>query len=327
MQIYFREPLGTAEYSPWGIMHALIAFGVDSEIYAGDRKVNAIGWLCYNGAGRGMQMMYVDKGKLRVRQGPGYQGHEGQFLAMLAQSRVKKDFPIKVDGKNFTVADLIEMEKDTCRTKTELTFKLIALSHYLDLDTTWKNDLGEDWDIPRLIREELAQPIIGVACGGTHRMTGFSYAVNKRMRSGEELDGQWLRAKKFVDAYHDYIFRLQNPDGSFSTKWFAGREDFGEIDRRLQTTGHMLEWLVYSLPDDQLDDPRVLKTVNYLINLMEEGARIRKKWEIGPRGHAIHALAIYDERRFGDKPGRRDEVLAKGAANNISVAPKHWRNR
>jgi hypothetical protein len=180
--------------------------------------------------------------------------------------------------------------------------------------------LGEDWDIPRLIREELAQPIIGAACGGTHRLTGFSYAVNKRKKQGGEFDGQWLRAKKYLDAYHDYIYRLQNPDGSFSTKWFEGREDYGDMDRRLQTTGHMLEWLVCSLSDDQLDDPRLIKTVHYLIGLMEDGARMRKKWEIGPRGHAIHALSLYNERRFGDKPGHRDEVLARVPVKNETGA-------
>ena len=32
-------------------------------------------------------------------------------------------------------------------------------------------------------------------------------------------------------------------------------------------------------------------------------------WEIGPRGHALHALALYDERVFGSKPGDRAAVL------------------
>ena len=35
---YYQEPISTGSYSPWGIMHALIAYGVDTEIYDGDRK-------------------------------------------------------------------------------------------------------------------------------------------------------------------------------------------------------------------------------------------------------------------------------------------------
>ncbi|MFO0871748.1 MAG: hypothetical protein U0935_22720 [Pirellulales bacterium] len=308
---YYQEPISANNYSPWGIMHALIAYGVDTEIYVNDRKVNAIGWLCYNGVCRGQQLMYVENGKLRVRIGPGVQGHPGQFLAMLAQSRVRTDFPIKVDGQQFTVADLIESEKETCRARTELTFKLIALSHYLKTDATWKSDIGEEWSIPRLIKEELAQPVVGSACGGTHRMTGFSYAVNKRNKVGEEFVGQWMRAQKFVQSYHEYIFKLQNSDGSFSTNWFAGRGDSGEATRHVETTGHMLEWLVCSLAKDELDDPRVIAAVDHLTTLFENGRRQRQKWEIGPRGHALHALALYCERRFGDKPGSRAEMLAR----------------
>ena len=121
--------------------------------------------------------------ELRLRSGPGYQGHEGQFLHTLARSKVRSDYPIRVDGHEFTVADLIEYEKKTCRAGSELTFKLVALSHYLDSDATWTCDRGETWNIPRLIREELAQPIVGAACGGTHRLIGYSAAVNVRRKT------------------------------------------------------------------------------------------------------------------------------------------------
>ena len=75
--------------------------------------------------------------------------------------------------------------------------------------------------------------IIGAACGGTHRLTGFSYSIRKRQQRKEPMDGQWERARKFIEDYHQYTFKLQNPDGSFSTNWFEGREDNGPPSRRL----------------------------------------------------------------------------------------------
>jgi hypothetical protein len=305
---YYFRPENVAIRSPWGAMHAMIAYGVDSELIVGDRRVNAIGYLCYNGVCNGQQLFYVSNGKLQTRIGPGVQGHPGQFLAMLAQSRVKTDFPLLIDGQKFTVADLIQHEKETCRPKTELTFKLIAFMHYLKSDDKWKSNDGQEWDIPRVIQEELAQPIIGAACGGTHRMTGFSYAVNKRKARGEPFNGQWKRAKIFVEDYHEYAFKLQNPDASFSTDWFAGRADFGPASRRLETTGHITEWLAYSLDKEQLVEPRMIKSVNYLTNLLYENRN--EKWGIGPLGHGLHALALYDERIFGGKPGDRATELA-----------------
>ena len=123
------------------------------------------------------------------------------------------------------------------------------------------------------------------------------------------MDGQWLRAKKFLDKYHKYAISLKNRDGSFSTNWLKGRDASGDIDRRIQTSGHILEWLVFSLPENELTDPRLVHAVNYLSTVMLNYRQ--KDWEIGPRGHALRALALYNERVFGDKPGDRRALLAR----------------
>ena len=36
-----------------------------------------------------------------------------------------------------------------------------------------------------------------------------------------------------------------------------------------------------------------------------------EKWGIGPLGHGLHALALYDERVFGGTPGTRAVELAE----------------
>ena len=311
---YFIKKESASGRSPWGIMHTLISYGVDTEIYASGRKVNAIGWLCWNGSCRGQRLFYTRNGKIGVNQGPGVEGHKGQFLAMLAQSRVKSDFPLRINGREFTVDDLIEHEKLTCRPRSELTFKLIGLSHYLDADTTWKNDRGHEWSISRLIKEELAQRVVGAACGGTHRMMGFAYAVRRRELQGKEITGQWKRAQKYVKDFQDYTFRLQNPDGSFSTNWFEGRGNHNSNAEKVKTTGHILEWMVYSLPEDQLQDERLLKAVHFLNNTMWKNRNF--KWEVGPRGHALHALVLYDQLVFGAKPGQGGPKIA---SNELSA--------
>lgn len=305
---YFYRPENTQRRSPWGVMHGIIGFGVDTPLLAGERDVNAIAWLCANGPCNGMQLLHPAAGSVGVRTGPGYQGHSGQLLAILAQSRVKIDYPLVVQGQRLSIADLVRSEQATCRSGTELTFKLIGLAHYLEPDAAWQTDGGQTWNVSRLIKEELAQPIVGAACGGTHRLMGFSYAVRKCEKSGQPVAGQWLRAKEYLEKYHEYTFKLQNADGSFSTNWFASRGDQPDLDHRLNSTGHTLEWLVYSLPNDHLSDPRLVRAVEYLTDLMW---RYRgHEWEVGPKGHAIHALCLYDERMLGGQPGQRAEQLA-----------------
>lgn len=301
LAIHFRRHLNTAEHNPWEMMHGVIAYGVDSLFRRNGpsgEPVNAVAYLSINGAGRGIKLLYVDgQGRLRARQGLYVQGHEGQLLAILAQCHVPADYPFTVEGRKFTLRDLIRSEMETCQANTELTFKLISLAHYLHTDDTWRDERGGQWSIARLIQEEIRQPILKVAaCGGTHRLMGLIYSVHKRQQHGRPIDGQFQRALQYTQDYHRYAFALQNPDGSFSTKWFERPENKPDVDRKLKTSGHVIEWLTYSLPSEQLSDPRVQKAVRFLSGILV--AEPERAWEIGPKCHALHALRIYDRRLF-----------------------------
>ncbi len=297
---YYPRKLNSREHNCWEMMHALIGYGMHTEIYRGGSlgdPVNAAQWLCQNGTCNTQRLLYVENNRIQAKQGVGVQGHFGQFLAILAQSRIGLSYSMRVDGQDFTVADLLESEKLGCQTNMELTFKLIAIAHYSEtLDETWKNSLGQDWSVSRLLKEEIAAPIRGAACGGTHRLMGLAYAVRKRELLEEPIEGEFKRARKYLDDYHRYTLALQNSDGSFSTEWFRGPGARNDIDRRLQTTGHILEWLAFSLPYEELSQPKVVKAVNYLASIMLNDPS--RGWEIGPTGHAIHALMIYEERMF-----------------------------
>ena len=310
---YYNRPMNTRDRSPWELIHAMLAFEAHSKVLQGGpdgKPITAVGWICYNRECKRRTLMYIDDdNRLQARVGPALQGHQGQLLSMLAQSRISENYPMLVEDRKLKIADLIEMEKRTCYPRTELTFKLIGLMHYLDSDATWVNDRGMNWNIPRLISEELRQPIRGVACGGTHRLGGLTLAYKTREKRGEPLDGQYLKAKKFVARYQQYAYRLQNRDGSFSTEWFRGPGNENDIDRKLKTTGHILEWLLYASTEKELKHWKTTKAVNYLVNIMQENRY--KDWEAGPLGHAIHALLVYDRLVFSaydEKPG--ESILA-----------------
>lgn len=297
---YYERPLNTRDRSPWELMHALLAYEVDSKVLLGGPQgpeTSAVGWLCFNQDCKRRTLMYVnDEGELQVRVGPALQGHRGQLLAMLAQSKVSKDYPLQVEGHELTVSDLVKMEMKTCYPRTELTFKLIALMHYLNSDTTWMNDQGMQWDIPRLISEEMRQPVRGAACGGTHRLSGLTLAYKTRQQRGEPIDGEYLKAQQFVQRYQQYAYRLQNRDGSLSTEWFRGPGNEQSLDRKLKTTGHLLEWLLYAASEQELHHSKTTRAADYLASILYNNRY--KDWEAGPLGHAIHALLIYDRRVF-----------------------------
>jgi hypothetical protein len=314
LKYYYDRPFNTGDRGPWEVMHCALSFELHSRMLQGGpggQPITAIGWLCFNQPCRNRTLLYLnDQGDLRVKVGPALQGHEGQLLAILAQARVREDYPIKVEGKDFTIRDLIRVEQSTCYPRTELTFKLIGLRQYLDLDAHWVNDQGMNWDFPTLMREEMAQPVRTAACGGTHRLSGLTLAVNKRRDLGLPIDGAYAEAAQFLANYQSYAYRLQNPDGSFSTDWFKGPGAETDVDRRLKTTGHILEWLTYVSSDEQLNYYRNVRAVNYLANIM--WANRNREWEVGPLGHAIHALVLYDRRAYSkyDAPAAGAPIAA-----------------
>lgn len=299
---YHRRQLNTRDHTSWEIMHAFLAFGLPARVHLagpGGETVSSIGWMNMGGRCRGQSLLEIRDGSLVAIRGYGVQGHSAQYLAMLAQCRVSPRSPIVVDSQEFTVADLIESEKRACRPKTELTFALISMAHYLPSNASWSSSDGGQWTLERLVEEELEQPINGAACGGTHRLFGLSYACQRRRQAVGALDGAYGRANELVRNHQVLaLTRLQNRDGSLSTEWFkrpADRED--DIERKVQTTGHMLEWIVASIEQESLYHERVTRCVEFLTRALASDPG--HDWKIGPMSHALHALAIYQERMWG----------------------------
>lgn len=312
LRLYEPKLLNSGEHSCWSMMHAFLGWGANTQIRIGSangRPTSVLNWICQNQPCAGRRLFYVSDGRIKGREGPGYQGHAAQFLAMAAQTNTPREFPIRLQGNDFTIDELVKEEQLTCREPMELTFKLIGLSHYLDIDASWKNERGENWNLPRLIRAELAQPVNGAACGGTHRIMGLTYAVKKRKEAGKSIDGQWWRAEKFINDYYAYSLSLQNRDGSFSSDWFKRRGDWGGNDRKLQTTGHILEWMIFASSDEQLLDQRISRSVAFLTNLMVQHRY--HDWEYGPKGHAVRALRLYHERVFGGEWNQPSKLVRR----------------
>lgn len=297
LAMYYRMPVDAQQWRPWTIMHGLLPYGQNSHVKSNGQTIRAVDYLCQNHIGNDTRMLHLSGNSLGVSVGPGVQGHEGQFLAMLAQADAPVSQQIQIQNRLFSIKDLIEYEKQGCRQQSELTFKLIGLSHYISADEVWRSNSGQSWNLERLIHEEIKQPINGAACGGTHRLMGLSYAIKKRAESGKGIDGEWARAKHYINQYQDYAMQFQNPDGSFSTNWFVTQEADVDLKKRLYTTGHVVEWLAFSLSDERINDPRLARAIDYLVNLMLTAPSL--DLEIGPRGHAIHALRLYEQRIFG----------------------------
>ena len=299
-----EQPFNTRDNSPADIIQFCWAFGCQTEVHQGDSSgqgMNGITCLCWDFPCGGYRLLTTSDGHIAARIGYGLQERPSQFLAMLAVSHVPADYPLRAGNTTRTVADLVEHEKLTCRAREDLSLKLVGLSHYVD-QPTWDNNLGESWSIERIIKEELSRPAIAGPTG-ISKLLGLNFAVTGCQRRKQPIEGEYVRAKRFVEDYQGYALATQNYDGSWDLPPAAGRRAERDYTSLLSATGQMVEWLALSLPAKRLEDERLMKSLDYLENLLDSQQyhtylQAASSRDLVAVAHAAHALVVYDTRVF-----------------------------
>ncbi|MBN2292012.1 MAG: hypothetical protein JXM70_06270 [Pirellulales bacterium] len=302
---YSDQPLNTRDNTAAHILQACLAFGCDTTVRQGGSSgepINGFTCLCWNYPCGGYNLLELSGKHIAARTGYGLQSNPSQFLAVLALARVPEDYPIRVDDTVRTVEDLVKSEMLSCRAGSDLSFKLIGLSRYLSPNATWKNDLGQKWSIARIVKEELDHAQEPAPCGGTHRLLALGYAVDRRAKLNQPIEGQFLRAKNFIDQYQDYALALQNSDGSWHPQFFKHQGQGGSAIDQVNSTGHILAWLAVSLPDGKLKDDHIVRSVAFLSNQLRgrhyDSLTRASARDIAARMNALYALSVYDTRVF-----------------------------
>lgn len=309
-----RRELQT-DYGFWTIFHGILGLGPSLMLKdpASAERVNALEYICNGGAVRGLRFIPTEHG-LDVETNPAEafvsQGHQDQFVAEMAQWGMPADRKFRVLGKDYTFMDFVRHSQMRARTtaKQELGWTIIMVAQYLGTDVEWTNAFGERLHFEDMVRYELNQPMDTAACGGTHRLFGLSWVYHLHLRKGGLTTGIWRDVADFLDQHKETAKRYQNPDGSFSTSFFRSRGDNRDMQLRLNTTGHTLEWLALALTDEELKKPWVQNAVNALALMILE---IRDSgMEGGTLYHAVHGLLMYYARVYDRKTlGANDPVM------------------
>jgi hypothetical protein len=315
--------LNTQDNTSAEALDACLPFGCSTQVVragSSNQKVNCIAALCSNVPFAGRGPLLLSGQHVAARIGFGFQQREGQFLAVLAQARVPADYGMRVEGKNLAVSDLVEFEKRSCRDRGDLSLKMVGLAYYVK-EPDWNNDLNERWSVERMIAKELDKPLARVADGGADRLLGLSYAVLYRSEGGQSKDGQYDRARNYLDQCQELALRQQNSDGSWGPDSLLAKSASRDSVVQLGSTGNVLEWLALWMPPERLDDARIARAVDYVVQSLGNG---RAQWNfktldtstIGSIMHAAHALSVYDERFFqpADADNEKEPPAAKKPA-------------
>ena len=285
----------------WTVFHGILGLGPGLELTdpKTKEKVNALDFICDGGTLRGMvfkpSILGVDVVSTMDSVG---QGHQDQFIAEMAQWNMPAHRKFVINGKDYTFMDFVNFSQARARTteKQELSWTIIIVAQYKGLDARWKNPHHEKLHFHDIVRYELDQPIENAACGGTHRLFGLSWVYHMHLAQGGKTEGVWEGVAARTHKYRDLAKKYQNADGTFSTSFFRGPGNDRDKNLRINTTGHILEWLSLALSDEELRQPWVQEAVSALcLQILDlQGASI----DGGGMYHAVHGLLIYYARVF-----------------------------
>ncbi|MCA9010678.1 MAG: hypothetical protein KDB01_13090, partial [Planctomycetaceae bacterium] len=326
-----RRLLSTSEHTPWQIMHGMLALREDFLIRHNGQPVSCLEWIksgpifeheswfqktqvrVLSGYGSNrFEMMTVGRGH-PYNKPYAFEGHINQFVAILSMSGVPLETEFNTPQGPVTMRDMLTYAKLTVNEKEEVTWTLWALSRYLPSDAEWINAQGEKWSIERLVKIEVGKSLQGAPCGGTHGLFALAHARNVYLRSGKPLVGVWLQAEHKIRRYIQTARMQQNPNGTLSSNYFRGREFKPDFDKRMASSGHLLEFLMMALPSQELNAPWVRRAIEATSNDLMVN---RKAFvSCSPLYHATSALSIYLDRVAAVAPN-----LAKGAPKTHTIS-------
>ncbi len=294
-----RRLLSTEQHTPWQIMHGLLGLRQDFLISHGGKPVNGLEWI-YSGPTYQNEAWFQKTphgGRAHPFSKPyWFEGHINQFLAILSMCNVPLDQQFATPNGPITMRDMLKNAQMTVNAKEEVTWTLWALSTYLPPDATWVNAAGEQWSIEKLVQIETGKKVGGPTspCGGTHGLFALARARNVYLRTGKPLRGAWLEADQKVKRYIETAKMLRNNDGSLSSGFFKQKEYKQDFDKRMASEGHVLEFLMMAVSQEQLKEPWVRKAIETTANDLMAN---RKAYvSCSPLYHATNALSIYLDR-------------------------------
>lgn len=297
IEISHRRMLHTDVHTPWQIAHGILALRWEYALYQNKKRIRAIDWISTGPSFRGRPWFITTNngGKGHPFTEPyAFEGHPNQFLAFYGMAGIPLDHKFNTGEKTITIADMIRTAKAEVNTDEEITWTLWAFSRYLSWDTEWTSNRNEEWSIEKLVQVQMQSEPTKSACGGTHGLFALASAVNSYAKDQKQLRGTWLEASMRVRQYIEYARSMQNRDGSFSAKYFEGPEYASDVNKRVSTTGHTLEFIMEALPQNRLNEPWVRSAVSRIANDLIQ----YKTQPLEPGGmyHAIDSLVIFRER-------------------------------
>ena len=306
-----NRTLNTQNHNAWQVIHGILPYGRAFKIDKDGQLIPALAYLLQGGELKGWEM-YPGPHGVTAHLEPGSkaaEGHPDQWIGYFAEGGLdgihglSKEEPIIIQGKQYKLDDILTEAEWDVKPGMEASWTIMAMTSWRPLDYKWTSSDGEEWTFERLVGMDAGEPVVGegASCGGTHRLSGLTIAVNRYMQETgtppEKLTGGWKKAENVIQDCMKKAHDFQSADGNFSANFFLRPGTGADVGSTLHATGHTLEWLCVALDDDQLKEPWVTRAVDRLCHLLEDNAN--RELDCGALYHAARGLRLYRDRRFG----------------------------
>lgn len=331
---YWERPVQTDTNSPYEAIMAIWAFGCQANVrYMPDGvNFNAVAALCWNypigelptlgwrnllsselGAERSIlitapgNQTQIKLAPVRVFPMTGYcqQERPGDLLAALAMGLVPASYQFKLDGRDCSVADLIETESLLC-IGGDMSAQLVALSYYRARDT-WKNQFRQTVNVRKILEHELRRTAHRGSCEATERLFGITFALRRRLAFREiPLEKSYVKADEYLKRFSGFVLDQQNSDGSWHGQYFLRKGKSIDPDADFAATGNIARWLLLTIPNDRLDDPKIIAAIEFLTtelqnrtkryNPAEQSQALTKGY-----AYALQTIGIFQQRWGGSE--------------------------
>jgi hypothetical protein len=314
-----RRGVNTLNHTPNDVLLMALPYGADARIFQPNPNVDprdkntpkgeyiySIGALCWNTPCNGKTLLRTDGSKIIARVGHGYQQRPAGMAAMLAMSNIMPNYELKVGGSSYTIAHLVASEKAAVSKGMNMSMALIALSFYGEAGDQWRNELGEVWNVEKMVTSELNRSIDQGTSDVTDWLLGLTAAVKLYESENKPLRGAMALAKRQLTTYQEFVLSIQNDRYLWHPRFFLYKGFNPDAFETMYSSGHALRWLVFSLPDKELQDPMVVRSVMSLATTVnrvkpETMANILNAKQLEGLAVSLHALSLYYHRTFGEE--------------------------
>lgn len=305
-----RRYLTADEHTPWQIFHGLLALRHNFKLKVNGEKASAMKWVQSGPNFRGLPLIEqtANGGRFHPFTVPyAFEGHPNQFLAILSMAELPRNFSFRAgNGATITVDDMLRNAQADCNDREEVTWTLWAFARYVHPSVTWQNRFGEQWSMERLVQTEVGKRVQEGACGGCHGLFALALARNAYLQSGFQLRGAYFEADMKVKRYIAETRAYQNADGSFSSNHYNGPGYAPDFNKRIAASGHILEWLMIGLSNEELEQEWLKRGVTSIARDLVENKSAPA--DCGPLYHALHSLVLYRQRT---RPELEDPTLVE----------------